>query len=214
MTSTDALIHDLSTDLAPVQRRQPWREAGTLLALGAAEAVLLVAAGAMRPDMGRVILEPFMAWKVGSLALLAAVSCTVAVRSFAPPAASRRDLALTLALAILAMGGGALVTTAAENGRPLIERLAPVHGVCCAVAIVILALPMVSVLGWMMRRAAPVQPERSALATGLAAAICGALVFTICCPANDPLYVVVWYSAGVAAVTVAARGLLPRRFRL
>jgi len=52
------------------------------------------------------------------------------------------------------------------------------------------------------------------LTAGLAASLCGALIFTACCPMNDPLYIVVWYSAGIGAVTAAARWLLPRRFRL
>ncbi|MGI4766615.1 MAG: NrsF family protein [Janthinobacterium lividum] len=214
MTSTDALIRDLSVDLAPVRRRSPRREVGALLALGAAELALLLMAGLMRPDLGRVLSSPFMIWKIGSLVLLAGVSCTVAMRSFAPPAPSRRSLMLLLGLAVLTVIGGALVTSAAESGRPLIERLSPAHGLVCAASIVVLASPLVALLAALMRRAAPVHPGRSALTTGLAASTCGALLFAVCCPANDPLYVVVWYSVAVAAVTAAARWLLPRRFRL
>ena len=103
MRSTDALILDLSADLAPVRRRSLRREAGALIALAAGELGLILMLGGMRPDMGQAILSPFMAWKIGGLALLAGVSCAVAIRSFAPPAASRRGLGLTVALAILVM---------------------------------------------------------------------------------------------------------------
>jgi hypothetical protein len=214
MTSTDALILDLSADLAPVRRRSVRREVAALAVLAAGELALVLMAGGMRPDMGEVILSPFMAWKIGGLALLAGVSCAVAVRSFAPPAASRREIVLAFALAVLVMAAGAFVTTAVESGQPLVERLSPARGLLCAIAIVVLAVPLMGLLAVLMRRAAPVHPRRSALATGLAAATCGALVFTVCCPANDPLYIVVWYSAGIAAVAAAARWLLPRRFRL
>ena len=214
MMSIEALIRDLSADLAPVQQRSVKREAGFLVALGIAELSLLVMVGAMRPDMQRVILSPIMTWKIGSLTLLAGVACTVAIRSFAPPASSRRGLAFTSALAALAIIGGAFVTSAADNGRALIDRLMPVHGLMCAAAIVVLALPMMTFLAVLMRRAAPVHPRRSALATGLAASTCGALIFTVCCPMNDPLYIIVWYSLAVAAVTAAARWFLPRRLRL
>jgi hypothetical protein len=71
-----------------------------------------------------------------------------------------------------------------------------------------------AMLALLMRRAAPAHPNASALASGLAASTCGALIFAFCCPMNDPLYIVVWYSAGCAAVTAMARWLLPRRFRL
>lgn len=214
MTSTDALIHGLSAHLAPVRRRSVRREIGALVGLAAAELALVLMAGGLRPDMGGVILTPFMAWKIGGLALLAGVSGAVAIRSFAPPAASRRDMVVACALAVLVMAAGLFVTSAAESGQPLIERLSPARGLRCAVAIVVLALPMLGLLAVLMRRAAPVHPKRSALATGLAAATCGALVFTVCCPANDPLYIAVWYAAGIAAVAAAARWLLPRRFRL
>lgn len=214
MTSTDALILGLSADLAPVRRRSLRREVGTLVVLAAGELALILMAGGMRPDMGGVILTPFMAWKIGGLALLACVSGAVALRSYAPPAASRRELAFAFALALLVMAAGFLVTSAAESGQPLIERLSPERGLRCATAIVVLSLPLMGLLAVLMRRAAPVHPKRSALATGLAAATCGALVFTVCCPANDPLYIAVWYAVGIAAVAAAARWLLPRRFRL
>lgn len=214
MTSTDALIMDLSADLAPVKRRRAMREAAVLAALAVAELAIILGAGAMRPDMGRVILAPFMIWKIGSLALLAGVACTVAVRSFTPPASSRRSLLLALGLALLVVIGGTLVASAADSSRSMIERLSPVHGLLCATSIVVLAMPIMAALAVLMRRAAPVHPKDSALASGLAGSTLGALVFTACCPMNDPLYITVWYSVAVAGVALAARWLLPRRFRL
>ena len=214
MTSTENLIHDLSADLAPVQRRNVRREAGALLALGAAELALIVMFDFVRPDMGRVILSPFMVWKIGSLALLAGVSCTIAIRSFAPPASSRRRLMLPLGLAGFALIAGVLVTPAADRGQSLLERLAPAQGLLCTASIVVLALPLMALLAVLMRRAAPVYPKQSAQAAGLAASTLGALIFTACCPMNDPLYIIVWYSIAVATVTALARWLLPRRFRL
>ncbi len=214
MMLSDALILDLSADLAPVRRRQVLREAALLLALGATELALLLGLGLMRPDMGRVIASSYMLWKLGSLAMLAGVGCMVAIRSFSPTARPRRGLMVALALAAAAMIGGAFVVPAGEIGHTLLDRLAPAHGVLCAVSIVVLSMPMMAMLAVLMRSAAPTQPGASALAAGVAAGTCGAFVFAFCCPINDPLYVVVWYSAGCAAVVAAARWLLPRRFRL
>jgi len=214
MTSTDALILELSAHLAPVQRRSLRREAGMLLALGVLELVLILVLGAMRPDMGRVIASPLMGWKIGSLAILAGVSCTLAVRSFTPSSRRARGVLLLSLLAVLLCVGGAFATSAAENRLSVAERLAPAHGMLCACAIVLLALPLMGLLGILMRRAAPVRPTRSAWMSGIAASTSGALIFTACCPNNDPLYIVTWYSVGVGIVAVAARWLLPRRFRL
>jgi hypothetical protein len=214
MTSTDALIRDLSADLSPVKRRSVSREVAALLALGAAEFALLLLTAGLRPDMGRVILSPFMAWKIGGLAMLAVVSCAVAVRSFAPPGSSRREFRIVLGAAGLAMIAGVGATPAADAARPLLDRLAPVHGMACAASIVVLSLPFMALLAVLMRRAAPVSPRRSALASGLAAATMGALIFAARCPMNDPLYIIVWYSLGIAAVSAVARWLLPSRYRL
>ena len=170
--------------------------------------------GAVRPDMGRVILSPFMAWKIGSLAVLAVASCVVAMRSFTPGTSSRRGLALLSILAALTLIGGAFVGNAADSSRPLVERLAPAHGILCVTSIVVLALPVVALFAALMRRGAPARPVRSAWVAGVAASTCGALIFTACCPVNDPLYIAVWYSVAIALVTVAARWLLPRRFQL
>jgi hypothetical protein len=213
MTSTDALIHDLSASLLPVRRRRPGLEALALAALGGAE-LALVLLFRMRPDLGQVILSPLMVWKIGSLALLAAASITLALRSFAPTAKLRHGLVLLPVLALLTLAAGAFVTGGADAGRPLAERLAPAHGLICVAAIVVLGLPMMALLAVLMRRAAPTRPAQSAWIAGLAASTAGALIFTACCPMNDPLYILVWYSAAIALLTIAARVLLPRRFRL
>lgn len=190
------------------------REALLLAALAAVEALLIAALGLVRPDMGRMIGSAAMTWKMGSLALLVGIACLVAMRSFSPPGTPRRGLRL-LAGAFGAVAiAGTLVASGAADGQPLSARIAPAHGILCAVSIVVLAMPWLALLGALMRRAAPVRPGPSALAAGLAAGMGGALVFTLCCPMNDPLYILVWYLAGCAAVAALGRWLLPQRFRL
>lgn len=212
--SSETLIADLSSDLAPVRPRSMLREGGLILALGVAELVLFQALGAMRPDMHHMGGSPFLMWRVGSLGLLAVVACVLAIRSFAPTAQPRRGLMLACTVAALSIVGGAFVTPEGAAGRALLERIDPAGGIGCALSIFVLSLPVVALLGAFMRRAAPTQPRLSALASGLAAGACGAFVFAFCCPFNDPLYVVVWYSVGCAAVAGVARWRLPRHFRL
>lgn len=212
--SRDSLIQDLSANLAPVRRRDMRREAGLVLALGATELALSLGLGMMRPDMGDMATSPYLMWRVGSLTVLAAIACTVAIRSFSPTAQPRRGLMLALVLAALAMIGGLFVAPSGVSGDTLLARLDPARGLVCAGSIFVLSLPVVAMLGVLMRNAAPTQPKLSAIASGIAAGTVGALVFAFCCPFNDPLYVVVWYSVGCAAVAGAARWCLPRRFRL
>jgi len=212
--SNEALILQLSADLAPVQRRNMVREAAFVLALCGVELALVFAMGAMRADMDHMTGSPYLMWRVGSLGLLAVTACVLAVRSYSPTARPRQALMLTCAFAALAIVAGAFVAPAGVAGRMLVDRIDPVRGVICATSIFVLSLPVVALLGALMRRAAPTQPRLSALASGVAASTCGAFVFAFCCPFNDPLYVVVWYSVGCAAVASVARWCLPRRFRL
>lgn len=212
--SSESLIVDLSSNLAPVQRRSMLREGGLVLALGAVQLALFLGLGAMRPDISTMAGSPYLMWRVGSLGLLAVVACVLAIRSFSPMARPRRGLMLACALAVAAIVGGMFVTPDSASERALLDRIDPVSGMLCAISIFVLSLPIMALLGALMRRAAPTQPRLSALASGIAAGACGAFVFAFCCPFNDPLYVVVWYSVGCAAVAAAARWRLPRRFRL
>jgi len=212
--SNESLIADLSSDLTPVQRRSMLREGGLVLALGAAELMLFLGLGVMRPDMSHMAGSPFLMWRVGSLGLLAVIACVLAIRSFSPTAHPRPGLMLASAIAVAAIVGGAFVTPDGASARALLDRINPTSGILCATWIFALSLPIVALLGALMRRAAPTQPRLSALASGIAAGTCGAFVFAFCCPFNDPLYVVVWYTIGCAAVTAVARWCLPRRFRL
>ena len=212
--SSESLIANLSSDLAPVRRRSMLREAALVLALGAVELALFLGLGVMRPDMHHITGSPFLLWRVGSLGLLAVFACVLAIRSFSPVAQPRRGLMLASVLAILAILGGIFVAPEGVSERALLDRIDPASGMLCAVSIFVLSLPIMALLGVLMRRAAPTQPRLSALGSGIAAGACGAFVFAFCCPFNYPLYVVVWYSIGCAAVAAVARWRLPRRFRL
>lgn len=208
--SNDALIADLAAGLTPVRRRNPWREAMLLAAVGGGELALILAAGLMRPDMAALIATPYMLWKLASLVAVAAVCGVTTLASFSPAASPRLGLRIALGLAGLAAVAGVFVTPV----RDLMPHDHHAFGPLCAASILILSLPMLGVLGWLMRRAAPAHPERTGWVAGLAAGSWGALVFALCCPSGDPFYVIPWYAAGCAAVALAARWLLPRGYRL
>jgi hypothetical protein len=210
----EALMDELAAGLAPVRPRSVAREALLLLVLGAAELALLLAVGLMRPDFGRAIETPFMWWKLGSLALVVAISWTTAIRSLSPTVSPRPGLALAFTATALAIASGALVDAGVVGQASITERLEPLHGLGCALAIIILSLPMIAIMAILMHRGAPTHPEGTALAIGLAAGSWAAFAFAFCCPNNDPLYVAIWYSLGCAAVAAAAQWLLPRSYRL
>lgn len=212
--SNDALIGRLSASLPPVRRRSVPRETGALIGLAGTELALFLAAGAVRSDMANAIQHPFMWWKLASLALIAAISGYTAIRSFSPTASPRSGLLLIgIVIGLTALAGAALDVDMTTGGS-FASRLSPVHGLRCAAFIAALSLPMLGLLALLMRRGAPTHLEGSAVAVGLAAGSWGAFVFAFCCPANDPLYILVWYVAGCGAVTGVTRAILPKCFHL
>src|ERR1700712_1354091 len=101
--SNDSLIMDLSAQLAPVRRRRMLREAGLVLALGATELALFAGLGMMRPDMTHMGHSPYLLWRLGSLAVLAGIACTVAIRSYTPTTHPRKGLMLACTLGVIAI---------------------------------------------------------------------------------------------------------------
>src|SRR3546814_17429220 len=109
--------------------------------------------GVMRPDRHHITGWPFLIWLVGRLGLLAAVACVLAIRSFSPTARPRRGLMLACALAVAAIVGGAFVMPPGASDRALLDRIDPASGMLCAASIFVLSLPIVALLGALMRRA-------------------------------------------------------------
>lgn len=208
--STDPLIDRLATDLRPVRRRTPWRDAAILLVLGVIEVALVVSAGLMRPDMPHAMHMPSFWWKTASLAAVASISGVTALLSLSPTRLPRRGLRIVGGVAFLMLGAGWLVDALQAGGPAVLwHRLDPAHGLVCARKIVELSLPLALALGLLARRGAPVDSHGTAWAAGIAASAFGALTFVLACPFDDPLYLAVWYLSAGAVVTLATRLVLP-----
>jgi len=207
----NTLIENLASELRPVYPRSPAREAMLFSALVASE-LLFVLAFLMQPNMHQVIRQPFMWWKMGSLMVIATPSLWAALQSFSPTGSARRGLHWALSLVGLALLLGWSID-AGRDDTSLLARLAWTHGLVCSGSMIVLSIPFVTMLGILMRRAAPTDKPQSALAVGLAGGTWGAFVYTLVCRANDPLYIAVWYLVGCGFVTLGTRLILPRMTR-
>ena len=208
--SGDALLDALAADLAPVRRRRMARTAAALALLAGVEAGLyIVLRGGMRPDMGAAMGRMAFWWKVASLAVLAVVGVATTLAAVDPAGSPRRGLRRFAVAAAVAVALGWALDVAHGAGG-LAARLDWRQGVDCLAAVVVLSLPPLIALTMLLRRGAPTDASGSAFAAGIAAAAWGGAVFTVACPSDDPLYVVVWFAAAMAAVTALARLVVPR----
>lgn len=205
----DALIERLATDLAPVRPRSAARDAALIAALALAELALFLALGWMRDDMPAMLGERAMWWKLVSFAALAMVGGAATVATLDPARRPGPLLRVAVVLAVGAVAAGWLIDAGSAGPGALAARLDWREGLHCLAATTLLSLPPLAALGLLLRRGAPTRPRATALAAGLAASGWGAFVFVFNCPYDDPLYVVVWFSASIALVTLAARLILP-----
>jgi hypothetical protein len=209
----DDLLNHLVADLAPVRPRTAWRDALPLAILCAVELALFLGAGMMRPDMHTAMGYPAFWWKLLSFGVLALIGMVTAVSSFDPSVSPKRGLLGAALAAAAALVVGLAVGLSHPHNLDLAKRLNWVSGVQCMVWMTLLSAPAVLALALLMRRGAPTDRRRTALAAGIAAAAWGSFVFVFACGHDDPLYVTIWYGLGCAVTIAYTRLLLARLIR-
>ena len=209
----ETVIDRLSAGLKPVRRRSVGLDATVIGVICVAELALFLGMGAMRPDMPVAMSHPSFWWKLIGLALIAAVSGTVALLSFDPARSPHRGLRGVMAIVAGCLAVGWALDASRDGWTRLAARLDWHQGMHCVVKMVLLSIPAVLGLGVLMQRGAPTSMRGTAWAVGTAAAAWGAFVFVFACPSDDPLYIAVWYLLACLVVAGAARLLLPRLTR-
>ena len=209
----DHLVDRLVSELTPVRRRTPWRDALVLAALCAVELGLFLSVGLMRPDLHMAMDLPSFWWKLASMGLIALVGGTVTILSFDPVASPRRGLRWLLAIVAIAVAAGWVIDASRDGWPGLAARLNWRDGLTCVYQMVLLSVPPIVGLGLLMRRGAPTDVAGTALSAGVAGGAWGTFVFVFACPYDDPLYLAVWYTVGCGLVAVFARLVLPRLTR-
>lgn len=205
----DPLLDSLVADLKPVQplrHRQLLAWVGGLCAIEVAVYLLL---GQARSDLAEAVWLPSFWWKLSAPGAIAVAASTTTLRSLDPSVSPRRGL---LAVACIVLGG--LVFALAllplwDDSNAISQRLMWRHGLACLRTMLVLSLPVIVPLGLLLRRGAPIDAKGSAISAGAAAGAWGAFVFAFNCPHDDPLYVAVWFTLSISAVTLMARLVLP-----
>jgi hypothetical protein len=210
---TDSLVDRLSRDLRPIQPRSVLREVAILVMLGLVELAAFWAMGFMRPDMPTAMATPSFWWKLTSMGLIASFGAGVAILSIDPVRSPRPGLRWMFACIALIFASGWLIDVARNGLSDLVLRIDWKHGLQCVWKMVALSIPPAIAFGILVRRGASTDRAGTALAAGLASAGWGAFVFVFACPADDPLYIAVWYTVGCGIATVLGRAALLRLSR-
>ncbi len=210
---TDELIGLLGADAAatPLRPRASlWRR---LIALGAIAATLLMATTLrLRPDLASAAHDPRFWFKFVATLSVAIPACLAAYDLARPDAHPRRRLLwLLLTPALLVAAAIVEMTVVPESlwWSRAMGRYAP----WCVACVPLLSLAPMACIFAGLARGAPRRPRLAGLVGGLAAGAIGAAAYAGHCPDDSPLFVMIWYTIGVALSATIGAALGPRLLR-
>ncbi len=197
---TDDLINAIAQDAGARATPMARRLAAATGAGCALAGLALAGTIGVRPDIWSALVTWRFDAKLLSVAAVLAGALGAARQLARPEADTRGTLvyaALPVLVLILAVGAELVSTPAATWGTRAIGSNAQL----CLVAILSLALaPLVVLLGT-MRTGATHAPGLAGAVVGLLAGTIGALFYAIHCPDDSPLFVALWYTPPILALT-------------
>jgi len=209
---TDDLIQRLSSGLKPVPRTAMRRLLAGALALGAVMSFIMMMPWlGLRADIGSVGDDMIFWTKFGYTVAFAAFGGAATLVLARPEGRTRRPWVAALVLA------GVLGIAAAIQmiGAPAEEKRALIMGstaLVCPWYIVTLSLPVLAAVLAITRRFAPTRPTLAGLAAGMLSGGVGAAVYSLHCGENGLMFLLAWYTLGIAIVSLI--GALLGRFVL
>jgi hypothetical protein len=163
----------------------------------------------MRDDMAQAM-PGWLGLKLALLAVLGACGWML-TRASAQPG---RDLPLGWLIAFAAMLLGAMLADLAIEGRAgWAERLAGDNALLCLVSVPFLSAPPLAAMLHAVRQSAPLRPALAGGAAGLLAGAVGAFAYGLHCTDDSPMFLALWYLAGISLVALAGAGLGRRVLR-
>jgi hypothetical protein len=210
---TDDLIAMLSTNVEPVDHRQPAWAIGAALAAGAAVAVAaaVVALGLRSgltdvPALGAVLLKI-------AFALAALVPASIFLVRHVRPGGERGMSLALLAFPFVVIVLGAALSLALTPSSHWSAMVAGRDWLECAVSIPLIAVVPFALLVWAVRRAAPTDLARTGALVGLVAGCLSAAGYALHCVDDSVPFVALWYGGTIALCTLAGWLLGPRLLR-
>ena len=210
---TEELIGALARDVKPVPRSAIERRIAVGIGAGAVIAVLLIAALlGFRPDLG-LAMRGFPFWMKWGYTISLGIGAVFVIERLArPDTAHLRWLWLLSAPILLLAGIGVAEVVHAPTGA-LLDMWLGQSWDRCPWIVVLLSLPIFSGLLWSFRRFAPTRLRAAGAAAGLAAGAWAATLYCLHCPEASAIFVLTWYSLGIALATGLGALLGPRVLR-
>jgi hypothetical protein len=207
------LIASLCADLTPVERTDVERQIAVagLIGGGVSLAALISTLG-IQPGLSMIANMTPLAIKAGFSVSLAAVGFA-ALLKLARPDGRPTELLQKVAAICALLASIALVQSGHVNNAGDAKLLLGASWQSCSLRIAALSVPVTAMIGWAVRRQAPVQLRRAGAAVGMTAGAVAASIYALACVESSSAFVLVWYSAGIALSTAIGGLLGPRLLR-
>lgn len=154
-----------------------------------------------RDDIAAAATTPRFIFKIVESLLLAGTAALLVLRLVRPGADARVATAAILAAPVLlvcTIAAEMVLVSPAQWQTKLIGR----NSLVCITAIPLLSLPLLVAALYALRQGAPLRPGLAGGVAGLLASGLAAAFYAMQCTDDSPLFVAVWYSLAIAAVSL------------
>ena len=211
--NTDSLIDALASDLKPVPRHAIGRRLLLGIGTGAVLTLALVAIGlGVRSDLG-IAMHSFAFWMKWTYTISLGVGASIMVARLArpEPVSLRRFWPVAIPFVLLAILG-AIEMAYTPVGDWLSMWLGNTWKKCPWLVLA-LSAPIFIGLLWSFRRLAPTRLRAAGAAAGIAAGAWAATLYCLHCPEVSAIFVLTWYTLGIALAAAVGAVLGPRLLR-
>jgi len=212
MNSED-LIAALSRDVRPVRRHALGQRLGLGLAVGALMTLIVLGAWlGFRPDL-MLAMHRATFWIKWTYSISLAICATVATLRLARPDGRVGGWLRLMIVPVLGLAAIAVVELATTPRGDWLAMWLGHSWTVCSRNVFLLAVPIFAGLLWSFRRMAPTRLALAGMTAGMAAGAWGATLYCLHCPETSSLFVLTWYTLGMAAAAVLGAIAGPRLLR-
>lgn len=211
--NTNQLIETLTQDVTQVPRHAIGRRLALGIGLGAVVTLLLVGLSlGFNRDLDLAMLH-YSFWMKWGYTVSLGIGAVVATARLARPDAALPGWLWVMALPVI---GLAVIGFFEMRNVPSSQWLEMWLGVSwrgCSAFVFLLSMPIFIGLLWSFRSLAPTRLRAAGATAGLSAGAWSATLYCLHCPEVSAVFVLTWYSLGIALAALAGAVLGPRLLR-
>ena len=211
--NTDLLIAILSDDVPRVSRHAVAKRIGAGLAIGGMIAMIaMTTILGIRPDL-QVAMRGFSFWMKWTYTISLGLGAAYAVTRLARPDTQSLQALWILAVPVLLLAGICINELARTPPAKWLAMWLGKSWMACPWLVLSLAAPIFLGLLWSFRKMAPTRLRAAGAVAGLTAGAWAAMIYCLHCPEVSALFVLTWYSLGIAIAAGLGALVGPRLMR-